>query len=388
MRRKVVKNLKGASGITLIALVITIIVLLILAGVSIAMLTGDNGILKQANKAKVETRGASVQEVRDLWFIEKKLNAAKSLDEVLQGLRDQDLLTDEEVAKVKETGQVTIGSRTIVFGGGNVELVAKVMKDYEGNYYIGVGFEDYQVESDYSLKIEECIKNKTEKEKEEVFIEMVNYYNHSNYDNIDDIFRKCYENGETSKICTSLEELAKELELKSENELFYGIEYWIDNSNGEFIIEGKIIDPSGKEGIISTANISSSRVFSTYCYRYKIDKNDSYTFKYIGNDGVTSEITIIVDENNPDVISINSFDTDKFALMAGIDNYLNVSKAEIVNLNNNEERMNCTNLIENEKYLNLFLDMMHNNIARMDMEVILTYNNIEYKIKNAMRLEW
>lgn len=103
---------------------------------------------------------------------------------------------------------------------------------------------------------------------------------------------------------------------------------------------------------------------------------------------MTSEITIIVDENNPDVISINSFDTDKFALMAGIDNYLNVSKAEIVNLNNNEERMNCTNLIENEKYLNLFLDMMHNNIARMDMEVILTYNNIEYKIKNAMRLEW
>lgn len=388
MKEKSFGKLKKTSGITLIALVITIIVLLILAGVSIAMLTGDNGILKQANKAKVETRGASVQEVRDLWFTEKRLNAAKSLDEVLQGLRDQDLLTDEEVAEVKETGQVTIGSRTIVFGGGNVELVAKLMKDDEENYYIGVGFEDYQVEADYILKIEECMKNKTEKEKEEIFIEMENYYNHSNYDNIDDILKKYYEEGETSKVCTSLEEFAKELELKSANELFYGIEYWIENSNEEFIIEGKIIDPSGKEGIISTTNISSPKVFETYCYKYKIDKNGSYTFKYIGNDGVTSEITIIVDENNPHVISINSFDTDTFALMAGIDNYLTISKAEIVNLNNNEERMNCTNLIENEKYLNLFLDMMHNNIARMDMEVILTYNNIEYKIKNAMRLEW
>ena len=38
-------NLNNFRGITLIALVITIIVLLILAGVSIAMLTGNNGIL-------------------------------------------------------------------------------------------------------------------------------------------------------------------------------------------------------------------------------------------------------------------------------------------------------------------------------------------------------
>ena len=48
-------KLKESKGITLIALVITIIVLLILAGVSIAMLTGENGILNQANKAKTET---------------------------------------------------------------------------------------------------------------------------------------------------------------------------------------------------------------------------------------------------------------------------------------------------------------------------------------------
>ena len=43
------------KGITLIALVVTIIVLLILAGVSIAMLTGTNGILTQAQNAKKAT---------------------------------------------------------------------------------------------------------------------------------------------------------------------------------------------------------------------------------------------------------------------------------------------------------------------------------------------
>ena len=50
------------KGITLIALVITIIVLLILAGVSIAMLTGENGILTQAQRAKEETEDAQKNE--------------------------------------------------------------------------------------------------------------------------------------------------------------------------------------------------------------------------------------------------------------------------------------------------------------------------------------
>lgn len=54
--------MKNQKGVTLIALVITIIVLLILAGVSIAMLTGDNGILTQANKAKEDTNNAEIVE--------------------------------------------------------------------------------------------------------------------------------------------------------------------------------------------------------------------------------------------------------------------------------------------------------------------------------------
>ena len=54
--------LKDNKGITLIALVITIIVLLILAGVSIAMLTGNNGILSQATNAGDATSVAEVVE--------------------------------------------------------------------------------------------------------------------------------------------------------------------------------------------------------------------------------------------------------------------------------------------------------------------------------------
>ena len=55
------RNLED-KGITLIALVITIIVLLILAGVSVAMLTGQNGILAQAQKAKQATKESNAAE--------------------------------------------------------------------------------------------------------------------------------------------------------------------------------------------------------------------------------------------------------------------------------------------------------------------------------------
>ena len=56
------QKLKESKGITLIALVITIIVLLILAGVTIATLTGDNGILKKAGDAKTQTEQAKEDE--------------------------------------------------------------------------------------------------------------------------------------------------------------------------------------------------------------------------------------------------------------------------------------------------------------------------------------
>ena len=53
--------LKENRGVTLVALVITIIVLLILAGVSISLVVGDNGVLNQAVNAADNTNRAAVQ---------------------------------------------------------------------------------------------------------------------------------------------------------------------------------------------------------------------------------------------------------------------------------------------------------------------------------------
>ena len=51
----------GKKGITLISLVVTIIVLLILAGISISMLTGQNGILNRAQEAKGKNRSSGIR---------------------------------------------------------------------------------------------------------------------------------------------------------------------------------------------------------------------------------------------------------------------------------------------------------------------------------------
>ena len=72
--REITKSyIKLNKGITLIALVITIIVLLILAGVSITMLTGENGILKKAKEAQEKTKVAAEQEEKDLAKLNKWL---------------------------------------------------------------------------------------------------------------------------------------------------------------------------------------------------------------------------------------------------------------------------------------------------------------------------
>ena len=61
---------KNQNGITLIALVVTIVVLLILAGVSISVVLGDNGLIENAREAKRQTESKSAQELNDIEKLE------------------------------------------------------------------------------------------------------------------------------------------------------------------------------------------------------------------------------------------------------------------------------------------------------------------------------
>ena len=59
--------LKKQKGITLIALVVTIVVLLILAGVTISLLLDENGIIAKSKDARTETRVSQVEDEVGMW---------------------------------------------------------------------------------------------------------------------------------------------------------------------------------------------------------------------------------------------------------------------------------------------------------------------------------
>ncbi len=94
---------KTNKGITLIALVITIIVLLILAGISILVLTGENGILNKANTAKDKTDRETAKEevqlaVMGSYGIDGNLNyeqLKENLDKVEGIVNTPDIITKE-----------------------------------------------------------------------------------------------------------------------------------------------------------------------------------------------------------------------------------------------------------------------------------------------------
>ena len=89
------KEMEKSRGITLIALVISIVVLLILAGVSISVLTGDEGMLTKAQLAKEKTQIAQYEEQIKLLAIEAKnqknfgLDAGSIKDQFIENLREK-----------------------------------------------------------------------------------------------------------------------------------------------------------------------------------------------------------------------------------------------------------------------------------------------------------
>ena len=98
---------KNKKGITLIALVVTIVVLLILAGVTISLLLDENGIIAKSKDARTETRVSQIEDEVGMWkqhnFINKESNQAQeSADTMLASLISRKLLTEDEIDREQE----------------------------------------------------------------------------------------------------------------------------------------------------------------------------------------------------------------------------------------------------------------------------------------------
>ena len=121
MKKLNLKLKNNKSGITLIALVVTIIVLLILAGLSVAMLTGENGILNKASTAKNKNNDAELEEeikleVMGAYNEQGKINFTELKNNLEGKVRTssdkfplEGLLANNKKVTIREDGKVIIG---------------------------------------------------------------------------------------------------------------------------------------------------------------------------------------------------------------------------------------------------------------------------------------
>ncbi len=114
------KTLKKEKGITLIALAVTIIVMLILAGVTIATLTSDNGILKKARDVSEKYENSIAQE------------------KILMGdLSDFELIQVSKAIKGRDTSDLPTKEEYV---GDFIKIGSKDLKkmglDFKGKYYV------------------------------------------------------------------------------------------------------------------------------------------------------------------------------------------------------------------------------------------------------------
>ena len=135
------------EGITIIALIVTIIVILILAAVTITTLTGDNGILKEANRSKEEINEKTALE-------EVQMEAAGSFDDngVYQveiakqnlknnlGIAENDIKQNGSRLKVKYkayTFNIDIDGKVNLSNGVDVVTIFDSTGKEEGKLHIG-----------------------------------------------------------------------------------------------------------------------------------------------------------------------------------------------------------------------------------------------------------
>lgn len=139
------QKFKNEKGITLVALVITIIVLLILAGVTLSMVMGDSGIFGKANSAKEKTKLSNAEEIIKLAVLENKVNKASG-DTALS----DDELKAEITKKLTEQGYTVDGSNVNYDGDKTIDIEDYLDKENSSDTYnvgdkVTVGGEGFYV---------------------------------------------------------------------------------------------------------------------------------------------------------------------------------------------------------------------------------------------------
>lgn len=147
---KIFRKGKKQAGITLVALVVTIVVLLILAGVSIRLVLDNNGIITKAGDARDKTYIEAIKEAKEMWNTEKYLGS--TTDKLADYLFKQGVITEEEKTIVENNETITKGKYSVSFK----QTVAEAFK--EGKLQVG-DWVNYQNPTTVSAKVKEKDSN-------------------------------------------------------------------------------------------------------------------------------------------------------------------------------------------------------------------------------------
>ena len=103
--------MRNQKGITLVALVITIIVLLILAGVSISLVVGQNGVLTQASNAVITNEKATIKQDMEMAYSDANMDyVTKQSTGTLTAADDMATLFASKVPNYSTTGTAAVES--------------------------------------------------------------------------------------------------------------------------------------------------------------------------------------------------------------------------------------------------------------------------------------
>ena len=146
-------------GITLIALVITIVVLLILAGITIGAITGENGIINKTGQAKEEAEIANEKEIIDTSTVEAmgKNKRGNLVEDEFQSAIDKHTDGKVEVTDIGEEFEVYFTETNryyMVDKDGNIGEAQEVVKDENpGDITVGKDGEQLDGSADYPYEI-------------------------------------------------------------------------------------------------------------------------------------------------------------------------------------------------------------------------------------------
>ena len=313
------KNLrKGENGITLIALVVTIVVLLILAAVTISAVFGENGLLKTIEIAKEKNKIAEYKEDLNQKLLEAKMNVLLDNSKVLEETRKiilRDKKYDGAVVSEVENNKFTVITKegykfeVTPDGAEYLEKTSGTIEENKGSIVMTAAVEEGKAKITFELKTEKTMeqwmlelleKHTADKSETDLEKEVVKAYNEKNsttYEDFDkyltainktreDLKKEADENGFSYKAYLFVQKTRYSQDMGSLMEMYFAYILELSGTETDYNKQLEIINDTDK---LKTA---AAQVMGYESFSQLLSEMD------ITEDELDKEVDNVMKENN------------------------------------------------------------------------------------------